>query len=153
MADAARPPRSATSHALTLLVALLVAGSAAGEVARDGREVVTLTEDADGRPRSRRAWFAHVDGALFVRTTPLATWGANALREGFLGLLVNGHAERYRVQRIEDPALVQRVDEAFRAKYGTRDAWADLMRALWGGKIALRLEPAGAGETGDTHLD
>ncbi len=132
------------SWILSALLVLSVGGPAAAEPA-PGREVVVETVDEDGAPRARRIWFAVVEGRTYVRSTPLATWGVNARRQGALTLRDDERRTSYRVRLVEDEDERARVHAAFRAKYGRDDVWADVMRFLVGGKITFRLEPAAEG--------
>lgn len=122
-------------------VCLTLAFPALAEIRDDAREVVVVTRDEDGELRERRIWFARVDGALYVRTTPLSTWGGNVERTGRLELAAEGVRHPFRAERIEDESTVEAVNAGFRAKYGEDDGWADLMRALWGGKVTYSLTP------------
>lgn len=106
----------------------------------DLREVVTHTVDPDGASRARRVWFVHLDDVLYVRTTPAASWGKNALRTGRIGIASELARVEYGAVLVETESEARRVHARFREKYGARDAGADVVRFFFGGKVVLRLE-------------
>ncbi|MEM7408807.1 MAG: hypothetical protein AAF430_01060 [Myxococcota bacterium] len=125
---------------VALLLAIAAATLGAGISDLD-REVVTLTTDADGTLRERRIWFAELDGSLFIRTTPRATWGQNVARTGDVELRAGEQTYAFAAVRVDAPADLDRIHERFREKYGRDDWWADRLRFFFGGKVTYRLEP------------
>lgn len=107
------------------------------------REVLVVTRDDDGELRERRIWFAWNESVLYVRTTPISTWGANVGREGRLQLRSADRLTDYEAVEVVDPEALAPIHARFRAKYGSDDWWADRLRALSGGKVTFRLRPLG----------
>jgi hypothetical protein len=79
-----------------------------------------VTRDPDGDLRETKLWIVVVDGAGFVRTTG-TRWLGNIERDPNVVLRIGGAAHLLRAERVDDPALIARVEQAFRAKYGFSD--------------------------------
>ena len=125
---------------LALLVSIAAATLGAG-ISDLEREVVTVTIDPDGSVRERRIWFAELDGTLFIRTTPQATWGQNVARTGEVALRAGDSTYAFAAVPVDAPAALDRIHARFREKYGSDDWWADRLRFFFGGKQTYRLEP------------
>jgi hypothetical protein len=85
--------------------------------------VQVLTKNQDGTPKETTVWLAVVDGQGYIRTGN-TRWWANIERDHDVRLRIEGNEYPLRVEVVEDPGLIQRVEDTFRAKYG----WVD--RAL-----------------------
>ena len=98
-----------------------------------------VTHDADGSERVTKLWLVVVDGEGFVRTGE-TRWAENIARDPEVELHAIGEAHLLRAAAVADVPLRERVNAAFRAKYG----WQDRLLHLFGGdddaKI-FRLEP------------
>ena len=111
---------------------LLAAGPAGAEALdwtslQDVGRVEVLTSDEDGASRETTVWLVVVDGAGYVRTGS-TRWGDNAARTRELGLRAAGSTHPMRVEFVEDEAARERIEEAFRAKYGFSDRMVSWMR-------------------------
>jgi hypothetical protein len=107
-------------------------------LAKEGT-VVAVTEDEDGAPRETKIWIVALDGGDYIRTGS-TKWGDNLARKPELVLKTEAGAEHpLRVAFVEDPALKQRVEEAFRQKYGASDWFIAIFRM--GDPRIMRLEP------------
>ena len=138
------------NRSIVLLAILVGAPLLMGASIRDvDREVVTVTWDQDGSLRERRIWFARLEGDLYVRTTPSATWGANVERGGTLVLMARGEYHAFEATRVDDADRIARINARFRQKYGRDDWWADRLRFFFGGKVAFLLTPIDEPGAGD----
>lgn len=84
------------------------------------RTVHVITRDADGSERRTKIWLVVVDGQGYIRTGG-TRWGDNLIRDPALRLEVEGSSHALRANRVTDAALIERLTEALRAKYGTSD--------------------------------
>lgn len=98
-------------------------------------EIVTL--DPDGDLRETKLWLVVVDDAGFLRTSG-TRWLANIQRDPNVVLRIGGAAHPLRADPVGDPALVARVEAAFRAKYGFQDRMVGIFP---GEPTILRLGP------------
>lgn len=80
--------------------------------------VEILTRDAGGEGRETSVWIVVVDGTGWVRTND-SRWLANIRRGSPVSLRVEGREDAVRVREVDDPAVTERVEQAFLAKYGT----------------------------------
>jgi hypothetical protein len=95
--------------------------------AQEDSVVEILTSDADGGLRETPVWIVVLADAGYVRTSD-SKWLANIRR---------GSAVRLRIREVESPvvatethdaALAERVEEAFKAKYGFTQRVMSLLR-------------------------
>lgn len=93
----------------------------------DVETVEVLTLDADGDLRETTVWLAVVDGQGFLRTGS-TTWGENVVRDPEIGVRVDGVDYLLRADFIEDEGLRERVERAFREKYGWQDSFIGFFR-------------------------
>lgn len=108
-----------------------------GIAAQDVVEV--LTRDPDGDLRETPVWIAVVDERGYVCTND-TRWYANLERDPELELRAGDLVSPFRAEELADPALRERVDEGFRAKY----PWGRWLMELFGGdggKHCLALTP------------
>ena len=107
-----------------LIAALSLISSGAGAAdfdwapARETSVVQILTTDADGALRETSVWIVVQGDAGYVRTNH-STWLANIRRGSPVRLRVAEKTSDVRASEVEDTATQQRVEEAFKAKYGT----------------------------------
>ena len=101
---------------------LLIAGLAAAEVpewqsfaATEVIEILTLDEDGD--PRETKIWIVVVDGAGYVRTND-SRWLANIRRGSPVKLRIDEREWPVRTGETDDQATYDRVEAAFKTKYG-----------------------------------
>ncbi|WP_229074351.1 DUF2255 family protein [Actinoplanes sp. DH11] len=111
----------------------------AGEVEAD------IVVRAPGRPDVRTPiWVVAVDGDLFVRSWKGTggLWYRRALRAG-AGSLVDagGRVHPVRFTAAGDPGLNDRVDEAYRAKYGA-STYSKAMTEPPATETTMRVDPA-----------
>ena len=76
-----------------------------------------VTRDADGEPRETPLWIVVLDGAGWVRTND-SRWLANIRRGSPIELRAEGEVLRVGAEERPDPADYDRVEAAFREKYG-----------------------------------
>jgi hypothetical protein len=97
-----------------------------------------VTQDEDGAERVTKLWLVVVDGQGFVRTGE-TRWAKNIERSADVELRAMGEAYPLRAVAVADVPLRERVNAAFRAKYG----WQDRLVHPFGARDAkiFRLEP------------
>ena len=101
-----------------------------------------VTRDADGAERVTKLWIVVVDGQGFVRTGA-TRWAGNIARAPEVELRALGEAYPLRAVAVADVPLRERVNAAYRAKYGFEDRLLGLFGDASDVKI-FRLEPRGA---------
>ena len=105
---------------LAALQLLAVGAHAEGDWTQPFDETGTIrivTLDADGATRDMPVWCVVLDGAAWVRTND-SRWLANIRRGSPIELRAAGLELPVTAEEVEDPALLARVEEAFKAKYG-----------------------------------
>jgi hypothetical protein len=86
-----------------------------------------LTSDADGSLRETPVWIVVIDGAGYVRTND-SKWLANIRRGSAVRLRIAGAESPVEAKEEPDAALMQRVEAAFKAKYGLTQKLMSLFR-------------------------
>jgi hypothetical protein len=106
-------------RAVLLVVALLATSSAALEwdAYREQGVVEILTDDADGARRETSVWCVVLDGAVFVRTND-SRWLANIRRGSPVALRARDVESAVSAEEVTDPPLRDRIEQAYKAKYG-----------------------------------
>jgi hypothetical protein len=89
------------------------------EVAKE-RVPTIVTHDEDGGERVTKLWLVVVDGEGVIRTDD-SRWFRNIQRDPNVVFWVGGHAHRLRAELITEDSLRERVNAAFREKYGFQD--------------------------------
>lgn len=132
--------------ALLVLACLALATSAQAfdwSTVADEDVVVVATTDEDGTPRETKVWLAVLDDHGYIRTGG-STWGANITRAPQVVLRFGGEERpsnvSFDVAFVTDDAERERIEAAFREKYGAQDALVGLFRGS-SPKI-MRLVPA-----------
>ncbi len=98
--------------------------------------VKIISQNEDGSMRDTKIWIVLVDGRVYIRTGG-TRWYRNIERTPN-ALLRTGELEHpLRVELVTDGALLQRVNDTFREKYGFSDRLAGIMR--FGGTHIMRL--------------
>jgi hypothetical protein len=124
---------------LALLLAVAPAYAAFDWAAHTAEQTVAvISQDADGAARETTIWLLVLDGQPYIRTGSTTTWGENVLRDPNISLRVGSETLALRAERVADAALLARITEAFRAKYGFSDTLATLIR---GEPIVFRVKP------------
>ncbi|HKE11583.1 MAG TPA: DUF2255 family protein [Myxococcota bacterium] len=90
--------------------------------------VQVITKNQDGTLKTTTVWLAVVDGQGYIRTGN-TRWWANIERDRDVTLRVQGSDYPLRVEVVEEPDLRQRVEDAFRAKYGWVDRALEVVRS------------------------
>ena len=101
-----------------------------------------VTRDADGAERVTKLWIVVVDGQGFVRTGA-TRWAGNIARDPEVELRALGEAYPLRAVAVADVPLRERVNAAYRVKYGFEDRLLGLLGDRDDAKI-FRLEPRDA---------
>jgi hypothetical protein len=85
-------------------------------------EVDARTPRRDGSASSRPIWIVVVDGFPYVRSYrgERGAWYRRARADGELEIVAGNTTIGARVEPVADEELNQRIDDAFRAKYGRR---------------------------------
>jgi hypothetical protein len=120
-----------TRGLLTLLLAAALAACASRPVsqatepldwaaAADERVPQIVTVDPDGDTRVTKLWLVVVDGSGYIRTSG-TRWFANLERDPDVVLRVRGTEYPLRTKLVLDADLRERINEAFRSKYGFED--------------------------------
>jgi hypothetical protein len=113
--------RSSALALLALVAALAAASPARGAdpwavFARTGT-IEIVTHDADGELRETPIWIVVLDGSGWVRTND-SRWLANIRRGSPIELRAEGEVLRVSAEERSDPADSERVEAAFKEKYG-----------------------------------
>jgi hypothetical protein len=98
-----------------------------------------VTTDPDGEPRVTKLWLVVVDGRGYIRTGE-TRWFANLQRDPAAALRVGGAAYPLRATLEVDADRRERVNAAFRAKYGFWDRFIGWFASRETANI-LRLHP------------
>jgi hypothetical protein len=77
-----------------------------------------LTEDEDGSARETKIWIVVLDGAGYVRTND-SRWLANIRRGSAIEIRAAEASLNVAATEVEDEPTYDRVEEGFKAKYGT----------------------------------
>jgi hypothetical protein len=138
--------RRVAPFALVLSILGVLGSPAAGAVDwrryADEKVIEVVTRNEDGSSRETKAWIVVVDGQGYIRTGS-TRWGANALRNPDVTLIIGESQLPLRVEFVDDDEIRQKVADSFRAKYG----WADRLMSPFRGshpKI-MRLVPRESG--------
>jgi hypothetical protein len=104
------------------LAALLAAGAAHGagfDWAPFEQESVIriLTHDEDGDLRDTKIWVVVVDGAGYIRTNA-SRWLENIRRDPEVQIRLGAYDYLMQAREVTDSATTERVEEAFKEKYG-----------------------------------
>jgi len=86
-----------------------------------------LTHDEDGEVRDTKVWTVVVDGAGYVRTSG-STWLENIQRNPEVQVRVRGYDYLMRAEEVKDAATRERVEEAYKEKYGLAQRTMSLFR-------------------------
>ena len=86
-----------------------------------------LTHDEDGDLRDTKVWVAVVDGAGYVRTSA-SRWLENIERNPQVEVVARGQRYLMRAERVSDARLTERVEAAFKEKYGLLQRIMSLLR-------------------------
>jgi hypothetical protein len=113
--------------------AIALAAQAASAQAFDWRPtaeesvVEILTSDADGDLRETPVWIVVLDGAAYVRTND-SKWLANIRRGSLVRLRVRDVESAVTASEATEDGIAERVEEAFKAKYGLTQRVMSLFR-------------------------
>jgi len=128
---------------LVAALAFVAGGASAGDFdwapAREESVVEIVTTDADGDPRETSIWIVVLDDAGYVRTND-SEWLANIRRGSPVLLRVAQQDQAVSASEIDDADTKQRVEEAFKAKYGGLQRVMSALRMRE--PTVLRLAPA-----------
>ena len=116
-------------------------------IAGEQTEVAVLrTHDDAGLPYETKMWVVDVDGRAFVRIgRPGRGWGERAKAHPDVELVRGDVTTPCTAEVVDDPALIQRIDDAFARKYGWVDWWYGVV--VRSHAVALRLDPRTAPAT------
>ena len=105
--------------ALLALALLFPAAAAAADWApfAETKTIEILTSDQDGDARETKAWIVVVGGTGYVRTND-SRWLANIRRGSAIEIRAGETTLAVGASEVEDEATRERVEEAFKAKYG-----------------------------------
>jgi deazaflavin-dependent oxidoreductase (nitroreductase family) len=104
-----------------------VAGTDFAQALGRTRELeLTITGRKSGRESSRTVWFVHEGDRIYLLPVSGSDtqWYRNVLRTPAVRLAAGGAEHRATATPLTDPARVDEVVDAFRAKYGARDVAA-----------------------------
>jgi hypothetical protein len=94
---------------------------------RDDWIVEIITLDPDGDRRETKVWMVVLDDEGYVRTND-TRWLANIRRLSTVLLRTRGLEERFSAEVDDDDGLYDRVEEAFKEKYGFMQKTMSAMR-------------------------
>ena len=129
---------------LVLLISALVASANAAQAAwsdyRDEQEIFAVLHGEDGKEREVKIWLVVLDDQAFVRTRN-TSWRADLERDPKAALRIQGKDHPIRAIPVKDPALYDRVNEAYTEKYGiTPHVLLSVMRPFLGPWNVYRVE-------------
>ena len=127
---------------LTLALSLAVAATAASadvdwNAHQDVDTVVIVTTDEGGAARDTTIWLCVSNEQGYVRGGS-GQWVANSLRDGNVKLRVGETELALTATKLSDAAEIERVNAAYREKYGFSDTLATIIR---GAPTLFRLTP------------
>jgi len=108
-------------------------------------EIRVHTQNEDGGTREKTIWLVVVDGQPYIRPYSRTRWGRNMKRTPDIVLEIAGVEYPVRSEAVTETALVDRVQAAFRKKYGFGDRVTGVMSLLLGGKKIYRVESRPSG--------
>ena len=100
--------------------------------------VEILTADPDGEPCETKVWVVVVGDAAYVRTND-SRWLANIRRDPDVQMRVREREHPLLAEETSDREITERVEEAFKAKYGFMQRMMSALRLRE--PTVLRLEP------------
>ena len=133
------PPRLA--GALLALAWLFPAAAAAADWApfAETKTIEIETQDEDGEARETKVWIVLVDGTGYVRTND-SRWLANIRRGSAIEIRAGETTLAVSAAEVADEATRERVEQAFKAKYGAMQKLMSFFRISE--PTVLRLEAA-----------
>jgi hypothetical protein len=130
----------------TLLFCAAIALAAAGPARagwsdyKDEQEIFALVHGEDGQLREVKIWLVVLDDQGYVRTRN-TSWRAALESDPKAALKIAGKEIPIRAVPVKDPALYDRVNEAYTAKYGvTPHVFLSVMRPFLGPWNVYRVE-------------
>lgn len=146
--------RSTPLAALVLLALCLSASAAAVATAdvdgwapfADADVIEIVTTDDDGDPRETKIWIVVLDGSGFVRTND-SRWLANIRRGSPVALRVDEWESSVTAEESADRATYDRVERAFKEKYGAMQRFMSFFRMSEPTVLRLTLANGGAPTT------
>ena len=106
--------------------------------AREDAVVEILTSDPDGDLRETPVWIVVIDDAAYVRTSD-SKWLANIRRGSAVRLRIRDVESAVEPEEVAGALLTERVEAAFKAKYGFTQRVMSLFRMSE--PTVLRLRP------------
>ena len=107
---------------------------------RDEQEILAIVHGEDGAPREVTIWLVVLDDHAFIRTRN-TSWKADLERDAKAALKIRDREIPIRLIPVRDPALFDRVNEAYTAKYGvTPHVFLAVMRPFLGPWNVFRVE-------------
>lgn len=91
-------------------------------------EILVRTANEDGSVRETTIWLVVVEGQPYIRAGGSSTWGDNALRDPEIELVIEGDVRPVRADHVTGDAEQERVNAAYREKYGWSDRIIGLVR-------------------------
>jgi hypothetical protein len=113
--------RGALRAAAAFLASAALAGPATAldwDAYREDGVVEILTDDEDGARRETSVWCVVLEDAVFVRTND-SRWLANIRRGSPVALRARAVESAVSAEEVWDAPLRARVEEAYKAKYGS----------------------------------
>ncbi|MEV4310078.1 MULTISPECIES: DUF2255 family protein [unclassified Nonomuraea] len=112
----------------------------------EAEEIVMRVRHADGRWSARPIWVVVMDGVAFVRSAfgHRSGWYRRVLAGAATEIELDGTTVPVRLAPVDEPALVERVSRAYRAKYGL--SWPGPVLTITGPEArctTMRLADAG----------
>ncbi|MCC6639572.1 MAG: nitroreductase family deazaflavin-dependent oxidoreductase [Deltaproteobacteria bacterium] len=134
----------AAAVCVALVFAALPAGAFDWTPFEQESTIRILTHDEDGELRDTKVWTVVVGDAGYVRTNA-STWLENIQRNPEIQVHVRGYEYLMRAEQVRDAGLRDRVEEAYKEKYGLIQRTMSLLRLRE--PTVLRLVPrTGAAE-------
>jgi hypothetical protein len=128
------------------LTALLLASTTAfagdridWESHADVETVTVITTNEDGSNRETTIWLLVLDGDGYIRTAT-TRWGGNVERNQDVGLRIGETELALRAEFVTDQEARDRIEAAFREKYGFED-WFSGTFMRWGKVKIMKLLP------------
>jgi len=113
--------------ALALLIPAGVAAAAEWAPFAETKTIEIHTQDEDGEARKTKVWIVVVDGTGYVRTND-SRWLANIRRGSTIEIRAGETTLAVGASEVEDEAVRDQVEEAFKAKYGAMQKFMSFFR-------------------------
>jgi hypothetical protein len=122
---------SRPAHSIAALAASMAIATTAGAFDwapyREDSTIEIITLNSDESPRETKIWIVVLDDAGYVRTND-SKWLANIRRDPAVQLRTRDVTSDFVAQEVDDPVVFDRVEQAFKDKYGFMQKFMSAIR-------------------------